>query len=68
MSIKINKGFSEYTEPFKMLPIHSFDSFRLFIVLSRFIFRILIAETKDETLSDTLPPICDETEDMRFIE
>lgn len=51
-----------------MLPIHSFGSFRLFIVLSRFIFRILITETKGETLSDNLPPICDEIEDMRFIE
>lgn len=51
-----------------MLPIHSFGSFRLFIILSRFVFRTLIPETKGEPLSDNLPPICDETEDMRFIE
>lgn len=50
-----------------MLPICSFGSFRLFIVLSRFIFRILMPETEGETLSDNLPPICDETEDTRFI-
>lgn len=51
-----------------MLPIHSFSSFRLFIVLLRCIFRILIPETKGETLSDNLPPSCDETEDTKFIE
>lgn len=46
--------------------IHSV--FKIYIQKKKFIFRILIPETKGETLNNHLPHICDETEDMRYIE
>lgn len=65
---EISKRFSIEHRLLKMLPIHSCSSFRLFIMLLGCMFRILIPKTRVETLNDNLPPICDGTEDTRFIE